>query len=90
MTVLDGDGQLIERDQRALVRHVVQDGYGADVVFSAGTTGEWDRVDNNTRQRVIQVSAEEVLKLNGSLEISSGRGVESWAGVTALSLPFSW
>jgi hypothetical protein len=26
LTVLDGDNQLIEEDQRALVRHVVQDG----------------------------------------------------------------
>jgi len=83
VTALDGDGGLVESDQRALVRHVIQDGYGADVVFSAGTTGEWDRVDNPTRQRVIQVSAEEVLKQNASLEASSGRGVEAWAGVTA-------
>jgi dihydrodipicolinate synthase/N-acetylneuraminate lyase len=83
VTILDGDGGLIESDQRALVRHVIQDGYGADVVFSAGTTGEWDRVDNPTRQRVIQVSAEEVLKLSASLESGGSRGVEAWAGVTA-------
>ena len=83
VTVLDADGRLIERDQRALVRHVIQEGYGADVVFSAGTTGEWDRVDNRTRQQVIQVSAEEVAKLNASLSAATGRGVEAWAGVTA-------
>ncbi len=83
VTVLDTDGELIEADQRALVRHVVQDGFGADVVFSAGTTGEWDRISNRTRQRVTQVCSEEVAKLNASLAANTGRGVEAWAGVTA-------
>ena len=83
VTVLDEAGELIERDQRAVVRHVVQDGYGADVVFSAGTTGEWDRVTNHTRQRVIQVCAEEVAKLNVRLRATTQHAVESWAGVTA-------
>jgi dihydrodipicolinate synthase/N-acetylneuraminate lyase len=83
VTVLDTDGELIEADQRALVRHVVQDGFGADVVFSAGTTGEWDRVPNRTRQQVTRVCSEEVAKLNASLAANTGRGVEAWAGVTA-------
>lgn len=83
LTVLDGDNQLIEDDQRALVRHVVQDGDGADILFSAGTTGEWDKIDNPTRQAVIRVCAEEVAKLNPSLVAKGGSGVESWAGVTA-------
>ncbi|MEE2674537.1 MAG: dihydrodipicolinate synthase family protein [Myxococcota bacterium] len=83
LTVLDAEGGLIEADQRALVRYVVQDGYGADVVFSAGTTGEWDRLDNRVRQQVTQVCAEEVAKLNASLSAATGRGVEAWAGVTA-------
>ena len=46
VTIVDEEGRLIEADQRALVRHVIQDGRGADVVFAAGTTGEWDRVPN--------------------------------------------
>jgi dihydrodipicolinate synthase/N-acetylneuraminate lyase len=83
ITVLDEEGGLIESDQRALVRFVIQDGYGADVVFSAGTTGEWDRIDNPTRQRVTAVCAEEVAKLNAKLSATTGRGVEAWAGVTA-------
>ena len=83
VTVLDAAGELIEDDQRALVRHVIQDGFGADVVFSAGTTGEWDRIPNRTRQRVTQVCAEEGSKLNASLAANPGRGVEAWAGVTA-------
>ncbi|MHA7840110.1 MAG: dihydrodipicolinate synthase family protein, partial [bacterium] len=64
LTILDEEGGLLEEDQRAVVRHVVQDGQGADIIFSAGTTGEWDKIDNETRQAVIRVCAEEVSKLN--------------------------
>ncbi|MBW2447013.1 MAG: dihydrodipicolinate synthase family protein, partial [Deltaproteobacteria bacterium] len=74
--------QLIEADQRALVRHVIQDGRGADVVFAAGTTGEWDRLTNTVRQQVIQVCTEEVAKVNAQLSAEGERGAESWAGIT--------
>jgi dihydrodipicolinate synthase/N-acetylneuraminate lyase len=83
VSVLDEHGALIDEDQRALVRFVIQGGYGADVVFAAGTTGEWDHVDNRVRQRVVQVCAEEVVKTNARLGQSLGRGIEAWAGVTA-------
>jgi dihydrodipicolinate synthase/N-acetylneuraminate lyase len=61
---------------------VVQDGYGADIVFSAGTTGEWHRLANPLRQQVMRVCAEEVAKLNSALPAGS-RPVEAWAGITA-------
>jgi len=83
VTVLDPDGELLEAEQRAVVRYTVQDGYGADVVFAAGTTGEWDRVGNGVRQRVVQICAEEVAKANAALRPSAVRPVEAWAGVTA-------
>jgi len=83
VSVLDEAGNLVEADQRALVRHVVQDGHGADVVFAMGTTGEWDRVSNPIRQQVIQVCTEEVAKLNVSLRGKLAHDVEAWAGVTA-------
>ena len=83
LTILDEEAGLLEEDQRAVVRHVVQDGAGADIIFSAGTTGEWAMVDNDTRQAVIRVCAAEVAKLNVPLATGDGRGVESWAGVTA-------
>ncbi|MGI9591856.1 MAG: dihydrodipicolinate synthase family protein [Myxococcota bacterium] len=83
VTVLDEAGRLLEADQRALCRWVIQEGWGADVVFAAGTTGEWDRVDNATRQRVIQVCAEEVGKVNAGLGPGAGRPVECWAGITS-------
>lgn len=88
VTVLDEDGGFLEDDQRNVVRYVIQDGHGADVVFAAGTTGEWDRVSNEIRQRVIQVCAEEVAKANAQLAGSArlgGREVEMWAGITAPS-----
>ena len=80
--MVDEAGELIEADQRALVRFVVQDGLGADILFAAGTTGEWDRLSNPVRQRVIQVCTEEVAKINAGLSGPGTRGVEAWAGVT--------
>lgn len=84
VTALDAEGDLAESDQRSVVRYVLQDGYGANVVFAAGTTGEWDKVDNDVRQRVVQVCVEEVAKANARRGPgASGRAVEAWAGVTA-------
>jgi dihydrodipicolinate synthase/N-acetylneuraminate lyase len=83
VTVLDEAGGVAEADQRALVRYVIQGGFGADVVFAAGTTGEWDRVSNAVRQRVVQICAEEVAKENARRSPHPGRPVEAWAGVTA-------
>jgi len=84
VSVLDEAGHLIEEDQRAVVRYVVQNGAGADVVFAAGTTGEWDQISNVLRQRVIQICVEEVAKLNAQLSPGTGsRPVEAWAGITA-------
>ena len=82
LTILDGSGRLLEEDQRRVVRHVVQDGVGADIVFAAGTTGEWDRLANPLRQQVVRVCAEEVAKQNAALGPGADP-VEAWAGVTA-------
>ncbi len=81
VTVLDPAGALLEDDQRSVVRHVVQDGRGADVIFAAGTTGEWDRIAPEVQQRCVQVCAEEIRKLNVALPAST-RDVELWAGIT--------
>lgn len=83
VTVLDEGGRLLEEDQRALVRFVVQEGYGADVVFAAGTTGEWDRVGPAVQRAVVQIAAEEVAKANAALASDDAARVECWAGVTA-------
>jgi dihydrodipicolinate synthase/N-acetylneuraminate lyase len=81
VTILGARGELLEDDQRALVRHVIQDGWGADIVFAGGTTGEWDRVAPELTRRVIQVCAEEVRKANATLA-DADRAL-CWAGITA-------
>jgi len=83
VTVVDEDGALIEEDQRAVVRHVIQSGRGADVVFAAGTTGEWSGLRNPVRQQTLRVCAEEVAKANAELSAAGERRVESWGGITA-------
>ncbi len=83
ITVIDEQGRLCESDQRALVRYVAQEGRGADVIFAAGTTGEWAGISQEVRQQVVRVCAEEVRKVNADLRRRDARGVEVWAGITA-------
>ena len=78
VTALDRDGRILEHDQRAIVRWAVQDGAGANIIFAAGTTGEWDRLDNARRQRVAAIVVDECRRIR-----VSGVGVEAWVGVTA-------
>jgi dihydrodipicolinate synthase/N-acetylneuraminate lyase len=79
VTILAPDGSLLEEDQRRLVRYLIQDGRGADVLFAMGTTGEWNRLDAATRHRTIQVVVEEVRKRDAL----ANDPVEAWAGITA-------
>jgi dihydrodipicolinate synthase/N-acetylneuraminate lyase len=81
ITVLDSDGKVLEDEQRAVVRHAIQaegddSHFGADIVFAAGTTGEWDRMDNRSRQLVARLAVEECRR-------SASRAVEAWVGITA-------
>jgi dihydrodipicolinate synthase/N-acetylneuraminate lyase len=77
ITVLDRAGQVLENDQRALVRYAIQDGAGADIIFAAGTTGEWNRMDNARRQLVARIAVDEC-RMAGS----TGKRVEGWVGIT--------
>ncbi|HUY26836.1 MAG TPA: dihydrodipicolinate synthase family protein [Candidatus Binataceae bacterium] len=79
ITVLDREGRVLEDEQRAVVRFVVQDGRGADIVFAAGTTGEWDRIDNSRRQTVVGITVDECRRVSARV----GRKIEAWAGITA-------
>jgi dihydrodipicolinate synthase/N-acetylneuraminate lyase len=81
VSVLDRAGELREEDQRRLVRWVIQDGNGADVIFAAGTTGEWDKLPAAVQRRVVRISTEEVAKANTAL--GEHERVEVWAGITA-------
>lgn len=85
ITVLDDLGRVIEEDQRRVIRHTVQDGHGADIVFGVGTTGEWNRITNNERQRIIEIEIDEVQRINKDLSERGERGrthpIEAWIGV---------
>jgi len=77
VTVLDRDGNLLPDDQRALVRYAIQDGAGADIIFAAGTTGEWNRLDNARRQLVARITVDEC-----HVAARAGNRVEGWVGIT--------
>ncbi len=64
ITVMDDSGRVIADEQRRVIRHVVQNGYGADVVFGVGTTGEWNRIANAERQRIMGIEVDEVRRVN--------------------------
>jgi dihydrodipicolinate synthase/N-acetylneuraminate lyase len=64
ITVLDDSGRVVAVEQRRVIHHVVQNGYGADVVFGVGTTGEWNRVANAERQRIMEIEVNEVRHIN--------------------------
>lgn len=81
ITVLDDSGRVIAEDQRRITRYVIQDGFGADVVFGSGTTGEWNRIVNRERQRVIELTVDEVGIANRELAKHRIRPVQAWVGI---------
>jgi len=86
ITVVDEDGRVIASEQRRLFRHLAQNGYGADEIFGVGTTGEWNRLTNAERQRVMEIEVEEVRQINAELTnpqstIRNPQLVEAWVGL---------
>jgi dihydrodipicolinate synthase/N-acetylneuraminate lyase len=88
ITALDDAGRVIAGDQRRVFRHVTQNGYGADVIFGVGTTGEWNRLANAERQRVMEIEVDEVRRINSEIAssnppsaIRNPQSVEAWVGV---------
>ena len=77
LTVVDESGRLLEAEQRHLLRYLLQEGAGTDVVFGVGTTGEWNRLSNPERLRTMEVTIDEVARLNHAY----GTQVEAWVGV---------
>ena len=78
VTILDDAGNVLEDQQRAVVRWAVQDGAGANIVFAAGTTGEWNRLDNPRRQQIARIVTDECRRI-----AKAGGAVEAWVGITA-------
>ncbi len=86
VTIVDEAGKIIETEQRQVIRHVMQQGSGADVIFGNGTTGEWNRLTNPERLRLIEITIDEVTRANAAIsnlksQISNPRPVEAWIGV---------
>jgi dihydrodipicolinate synthase/N-acetylneuraminate lyase len=79
VTILDARGRILEDQQRAVIRFALQDGAGADIIFAAGTTGEWDHIDNPRRQAVARIAIEECRRARAS----AAKKIEAWAGITA-------
>ncbi len=93
VTVVDGCGRVIADEQRKVFRHLVQNGRGADMIFGVGTTGEWNRLANVERQRVMEIQVDEVRRINANLAdhrppttdhqlpTTDHQFVEAWVGV---------
>lgn len=81
ITVVDDTGKVIDDEQRRVFRHIVQQGFGADVIFGVGTTGEWNRLVNTERQRAIEIEIDEIRAINKDLTADGKSLVEAWAGV---------
>lgn len=79
ITVVDADGKVIADEQRKVFRHLVQNGRGADMIFGVGTTGEWNRLANVERQRIMEIQVDEVRRINAQL--ANHQIVEAWVGV---------
>ena len=82
ITVLDSEGRVIEEQQRNVFRHAAQSGRGADIIFGVGTNGEWNRITNDERQRLIWIEADEVRRINSRLASPAAQPIEAWVGVT--------
>ncbi len=79
VTILSPKGEVLEDQQRAAVRYMIQGGRGADILFAAGTTGEWDRMENRGRQTVSRIVVDECRRTS----LAIGRRIEAWVGITA-------
>lgn len=79
VTVMSPKGEILEDQQRAAVRYAIQGGRGADILFAAGTTGEWHRMDNRGRQTVSRIVVDECRRAS----LAIGRRIEAWVGITA-------
>ena len=66
VTALDERGELIEQDQRRLIRHCLQGGAGA--IFSPGTTGEFLHLQNDQRIRLMELTIDEIRSCGGKAE----------------------
>jgi dihydrodipicolinate synthase/N-acetylneuraminate lyase len=76
LTALTPSGEVDRDSQEKLVAWVFQGGAGANVLFSAGTTGEWNRLSPECVRKTNLICTAAANALKAPL----------WAGITALKL----
>ena len=82
LSIVDESGCIIESEQRKLFRHVVHNGFGTDVIFANGTTGEWNQINNHERLRLMKIAVDETNQINTELLKSSRpKNIEAWLGL---------
>lgn len=77
LSALGPKSDLDETSQERLISWVCQDGKGAQILFSAGTTGEWNRIEPAQLRRVNEIC---------QAACRQAQGPQLWAGVTSLSM----
>lgn len=80
LTICDAQGAVLEAEQRALIRYLINDGYGCDIIFCNGTTGEWNRLSAAARERVTEITCDVVVQERARL--AEHRPVLAWVGIT--------
>jgi len=81
VSIVDRTGRIIADEQRAVIRFAIQERAGAQVIFAAGTTGEWNRLTPAQTRIVAQLAVEECAGF-----AQNGEPVEAWIGITAHSV----
>jgi dihydrodipicolinate synthase/N-acetylneuraminate lyase len=82
VTAFDDAGNIIEADQRRIIRHTIAQGQGGDSLFICGTTGEFNRITNQQRQQLLEIGIDETRRVNSILP-EAAKPVEAWVGITA-------
>ena len=82
LSIVDENGCIIESEQRKLFRHVVHNGFGTDVIFANGTTGEWNQISNQERLRLMEIGVDETNRINTELQTAARpKNIEIWLGL---------
>ena len=82
ITIVDKNGCIIESEQRNLLRHVMSNGFGTNVIFANGTTGEWNQISNHERLRLMEIAVDETNRINADLSSSTRpKSIEVWLGL---------
>jgi dihydrodipicolinate synthase/N-acetylneuraminate lyase len=82
LTVFRPDGAVDEEGQHRLFRHLAGGGFGADVVFAAGTNGEWPRLEPGERRLLARLAGETITEGNRELVARGHLPIEAWGAVT--------